>query len=532
MTITILVGSLIQNADHYINKYRDYIFLSLVIFIFLTVSFKAINDDGITQDFVKQSNEGKTHFTYLLSGKVIDAKAVFYQSHGSFSYILSELSFKLFHSTFKLLDSASARHIIIPLLLVFFLIPFYFFVKQYFGTFISVASILIFISTPIVIGESFNNLKDVPLLIFISLSLFSFITWFCSNKIKYLYFFFLYGALAICIKVYALIIFAILFFWLLILKCTKSFSKHNYYRKNLLKHIVLGCFLLVVIFIVFFKPAFWGVQNKISYLQFWLIMTKILYISDSWTWNAYTFQQMFYRMPLLMLISFALGLLSLILSKKKNIISVFFIVWLLMHLILHCLPRLGLYQQVRLFIACTVPFSIISAVGISQVRSLFKNNYLAIGLLISTVMLNLYGIISVYPYERCYFNFFAGGLKGAQEKRIKHAYDVQFDSQKEVSYWFDLNAKPNAKVIVLYNRSIVYDMLGYMVKSHLRRNDIQVKGSYDIRKESVKRNTYIVFIPLPELFEQRQFIEQKLNFKKVYTIERQKGEIASIYYKM
>ena len=199
------------------KKHPIDILVLFIVFVFIVLSLFLLPHYGPIMDSPKHYYEGRVNLDYLLTGIFRESKDEWKQMHGAFTFILAELSKRIFFDKLNLLDQISARHLIVPVMSGLFLLPFYFFVKRYFGEIAGLASILIFITYPHYFGHTFNNLKDIPVTIFLSLSIMSFVFWYLENNLKYLYLFFVCIGLAICIKLYALISILILFAWIILL---------------------------------------------------------------------------------------------------------------------------------------------------------------------------------------------------------------------------------------------------------------------------------------------------------------------------
>ena len=140
----------------------------LFIAAFLIASFFIINDYGAILDSQKNYHEGEVNLNYVLSGK-IEQRDLRWQMHGAFSFMLADASRRLLCNRLNLLDPISARHVILPILSAFFMYPLFLFVRRHWGDWQGLMTIACFAMYPAIFGHTFNNLKDVPLLIFFSL---------------------------------------------------------------------------------------------------------------------------------------------------------------------------------------------------------------------------------------------------------------------------------------------------------------------------------------------------------------------------
>ena len=126
-----------------------------------------------------------------------------------FANILSAITCYIFYQKLHLLDLISAHHIIIPILTAVFLYILFRFVKRYWGSFAGLVSVLTLITYPRFFGHSFNNIKDVPLIIFSSIAIMHFTEWFLKHKIRYLYYGFIFLGFALAIRADAILVLVI-----------------------------------------------------------------------------------------------------------------------------------------------------------------------------------------------------------------------------------------------------------------------------------------------------------------------------------
>lgn len=244
-----------------------------------------------------------------------------------------------------------------------------------------------------------------------------------------------------------------------------------------------------------------------------------------------------------MLIFGAAGLVISLIRFRKKSINILLVLWMLIPIIIPCLPyTLHYHSSLRLFLVFAVPFSIFSVIGFtSLVRILAKYSKLneVIFMLFFGVMMvgsNIWGVISTHPYQTTFFNSLAGGLKGAQEKKIAFSWDYWLHSYKEAGRWLNENALKDSKVIVLYR---IMGMHRSNPHFNLMRYSISRKDIHIIRVPTIPtlhgrilalHKTYIVFIPFNYLRSSKPYLESEESCQIVYQITRQGGEICTIYY--
>ncbi len=510
----------------------DYSFI-LFLALFLIASFIIIHDYGQHIDSFKNFTEGDMQLTYLLTGKAEDLSR-WNQIHGSFSYMLAELSKRILYEKLHMLDPIVSRHIILPLLTSLFLVVLYFFVKKHFGALEGLTTTVTLVTIPSYFGHMFNNLKDIPLLIFFSLSIISFAEWRFTKRLIYLYGFFVFLGIALSIKIFALLILVILFFWLFFLP-----ENFLYKSKKLNLNFICGILITIVIVLVFYMPLFWAVEDKVKFLQQLYFEMKLVTTTNDPTWDFIPLINILYRIPVILLGFSIFGLFKILINKKSPL-DVLLILWLLIPVFIHILPHVGNYNNgLRLFIVFLVPLAILSVNGVNYISEKLSNNLdfnqnkLKIILIVLMIFFNLYGIISTHPYETTYFNSFASGLSGAQKKKLPQACDYWLNSYKEAEAWLDKNAIANAEVIYPFGALLDYYYLENIMRYALSRKDITVYSGFDYIKNGIAdKNAYVVYVPLDYALHLEPILENPNVYKNVHEIKRQGGNILTIYQKI
>jgi len=219
--------------------------------------------------------------------------------------------------------------------------------------------------------------------------------------------------------------------------------------------------------------------------------------------------------------------------KHKRPLDLLLLVWLLMAVFLPSTPIQNVHDGLRHFLVFLVPFSYFAALGIEGMSHLVEEKLglkkerllLIIGILV--IGMNIGHIVKVHPYQTTFFNVFAGGLKGAQEKQIPYAFDYWHNSYREAVGWVNQHAGKNSFMLVINADSRA------MMNYYDLREDIK---SDFIQKLPIPRNSYVV-VPtrtgwpnMKESFLERIYAELK-TLAPVYQISRQGGKILTIYYK-
>ncbi len=515
--------------------------------IYLLTAFFILPGYGINYDSPKNFTEGQVNLDYLLTGKssVADQVLIVYQIHGSLFFMIAELSKRIFHDLLGWLDPISARHAILPVLVFIFLNIFFRTLQKKTTTQIAFLTCLILLTLPHFWGYAFNNIKDIPLLIFFSFTIFAFHEWYKTGyqKNRYLYAIFLAWGFALLSKSTAVLAPAILLIWLatlvwIIRNKPNQFPSVRPPLKGLLSrgnlsHALLGFSLVILMILLFYMPAFYSVGNKAA---FWEVKMSIArgVGHESRKWSLIPWIKIVHMLPVLTLLTAVLGVVSSFFRKSLNSWTCLMLCWLLSVLLVACTPLFPVYGGIRLFIVFLVPFCFFTASGIIGLGGLLAKvtrlRAESASWLVGTICIaiQVWGITSTHPYETTFFNALAGGLKGAQEKNLPDASDVWLTSYGEASRWLNHNASDGAHVWVP-------SLDGYAILSHYpSRNDLT--RSF-VTRVPLPQNSFLImtlgdacWIGVQE-GRQHALRHEISAMVKVYEIKRQGGEILTIYHK-
>jgi len=514
------------------------VYFGLAVFLFAALFL--VRDYGMNIDSQKNFREGEMNLNYILTGQV-DEFVLEWQMHGTYIFMAADLSKRLLHDTLHLYDATAARHIILPFMTAFFLAILFYFVRSHWDALHALAAVGTLLTFPYFWGHSFNNLKDMPLLIFFSLSIMSFVQWTVSRALRYYYGFFILWGCALAIKAYAFYIPVLLVLWMLLRPKDRE-SKGSSPRRGLIVHTIAGLSITSVIVLVLYAPAFWGVANKLFFLRAWHDHARHITWGHSSPFNLNSFVQVFFRTPLLVLVFALIGLFEAARACRRFPLYSLLLIWLFVPLAIPCFPRTLIYHNgMRLFIVFLVPFCLLSSVGMARSAGYLAKRLKANGRMLSsaavslTVAASLWGVVSTHPYQTTFFNALAGGLKGAQEKSIADSWDYWLNSYREAERWIDRCGAADARVVGLYMAGTPPFFNTDLVGDAIDRPDLKVFHFPAVPASGgeieIPDNTYVIFVPFDYLHMSRLAMEQSGRFEKVYTISRQGGEVCTIYYK-
>ncbi len=531
------------------------IFAIILILIYTVSSFFLVKDYGITIDEPAGFGLGHKYLYYYHTGHLdmkddlpeIADHPCFYNRHAKefyfhewpFANTLSAITCYLFFQKLNILDPVSAHHIIIPLLMLLLLFFLFLFVKKYWGSLAGLLSVLALLTYPRFFGHTFNNIKDISEIAFFSITIMLFAQWVMSEKLKYLYWSFIFWAFALATKMDAVFIPIILFLW-------QIPTLYTYLRQNIaiktrtLFHIIAGFFIAALTTVTLFpllQP--WPYKNI---KDFFIIAPKYIYNMLRQTcaignninisWNLYAPTYIAYTTPILMLLFFIIGFGYLLFSIRRQKLNLLLLIWLLLPIVRHSFPKVNHYDGLRHFLIFVVPFAIIISQGIifsakmiSKKLNLQKELLLTSFFALLLFIPNIYTLITLHPFQTTYFNFLVGGLKGAQEKDIPFSSDYWYNSLRKAADWLNKNAKNNAHITPLS-----YELLYF----YSLRDDLKI---IRLEKDKIPSNTYLINVPRKwiRLDQKEPTLKEKYpeinRLEAVYQIKRQGGEIVTIYYK-
>ncbi len=508
--------------------------------LFLIAALFVIDDYGMNKDSQKNFGEGRLHLNYLLTGSV-DRGLLQWQMHGAYVFIAADAAKRLLHDRLGLLDATAARHVILPGMTAAFLAFLFLFAKRQWGAIHGLAAAGLLLSYPYYWGHTFNNLKDVPLLVFFSLTIMCFVEWSRTRRARFFSGFFVLLGLAVAVKTYALFAVLILMLWG-VARFRPRGMRAGLPRPRSMLPALAGVAVTAAVVLVLYAPAFWGIGDKMSFLEAWRAHVKEITYGAKGSFSPNPFVQALFRTPLLVLIFALVGLTAAARRWRESSVNSLLILWLLVPLVISSLPRTLVYHDgMRHFMVFLVPLCLLAAVGIGECagfaarRMKKRAEPLFAAAAAAAIGAGFWGIVSTHPYQVTFFNALAGGLKGAQEKGIPDACDYWLNSYREAGRWIDRNGAPHARVIGMYVSGTLPYFHTDLVKDAVRRTDLTALRYPAVPSRggriAIPPNSYVIIVPFEYLGPSRRALEQSGEFRAVHTISRQGGEICTIYHK-
>ena len=489
---------------------------------FLLLSFFLMHDFAPNIDSQKNFMEGEINLTCLLRGP---CPAYIYQTHGALFFMAAEISKRVLNDAFHWLDPVTARHLLLPFLSAFFFVCFYRFLRKHVSSWVGLGAITLLATYPVFIGNTYNNLKDVPLFIFMSLSIMGFAEWELTGQIRWLYAFFGMLGIAVCSKLYALLVLPILLIWklALLLFYKEEEKKDAPGARTVLLHGLAGLACSLALIILFFSPLFMGQPDKLAFLKILFRENRDLITGGfPMKWRIFPLLHAVYQTPAVILGFAIAGILLIAFMIRENKLYTLFLLWLFIPLLLGCSPWILYYNGMRHFLVFLPPFMLCAAWAIVSIsrfisaRLRWKEAFISSGLLLLLLGNNLAANISVHPYQTVFFNTLAGGLQGAQKKQIGTCWDYWLNSYNEAGRWLDQRAAPNATVVTLYPSRTSSKFNTDLLLYSLTRKDLRVfRADWIPSNLRGASNTYFLFVPIKNPARIKAFFENKSIFRKV-----------------
>lgn len=232
----------------------------LIFLIFLLMGVLIYDDYGISWDETYHRINGFVSLNFVRDVFSLDTypgieheNKAFAQAAKSYG-VLFDLPMALIEKKFNIYDSRDyflLRHFFNFLVFFISCIFFYFLLSKRFSQTLSIIGLIFLILSPRIFTESFYNLKDVLFLSFFIISLFYAINFIDKLSYKNAFLSGLFCALAISVRVLAIIVpFIVIFFFILSALDKNKFLKNNIYK------LIIFLFSLVI-FTILFWPYLW-----------------------------------------------------------------------------------------------------------------------------------------------------------------------------------------------------------------------------------------------------------------------------------
>lgn len=333
--------------------------------------------------------------------------------------------------------------------------------------------LFLFTVSPIFIGHSYNNLKDVPFA-FAYISgiwlIFRFIGK--SGKVSFTNAALLTLSFAFCISIRAggLILICYLAFFFIVHYFMKYVEKGNVNCREIIRKTAWIFAMSLIAFLLSSLLWPYALQDPIrNIIESYRVMAHYpstfrqlfegkLEWSDYMPWY-YLFKSMAITIPVVViagLIVFSF-FIRRVLDDKQRLNYAFLAFTVIFPLVFAVFEKSNLYSSWRQFLFVYPGMLILSAAGISLFLETSVNRYLRIAFISIMLVLSVNPVrfmIKNHPYEYIYYNEFAGGVRGAY---ARYELDYYYTSQTEAAKW----------------------LTGYLEKN-IVKGPVKVSATYDV----------------------------------------------------
>ena len=410
---------------------------------------------------------------------------------------------------------------------------FYKIVAERFGNkFYSIIFTFLYLSSPRIFAESFYNNKDIVFMALIVCSLYFALKNFTNLNYKNLFYFSLFSAFATNVRVMGILIFGLFLFFLFL----DSLEEKKFLKKNITKIIFLIFSYLIILYV--FWPFLWKspLTNLIftikSFANFNWSGEGILYLGNyhrgsNLPWH-YIPVWILATMPIILMLFFLVGLIKKSVNISKNILNLseknklwkntnekkdffvllFFVTPIFLVILLNS-TLYGGWRHLYFIYPCIIYLASIGMVFFLSDKIFLKYKKIFYILIMASVLINLYNLIRLHPYQNVYFN-------SLFEKKANKLF--------EIDYWGLGNASS----------------LKFLAKNKFDGNKLEIKvSSYTPLSYSLlilddnEKNLFLnmgttnknqKFLFTNYIFESNPNFEKKYsisnNYEKIYTLRR------------
>lgn len=534
----------------------EYIMLSLIVLVFFLTATLTLKNYGISWDEgLGNLFFGERYMYYFLTfqEKYLDFKANIFKDTKTFNLYPSPFrdlphEFPPFADTIsagfmlilgevtKFMDPVDAFHFAKIFMATVFLIIFFFVIKKYLSWQIALSSVFFLAFYPRFWGDIHFNPKDIPLLIFFSLTIFSYKRWLQNKSPLNVFVVGLLAGATIAIKANAVFIpfILILGLWKIDHSFDELKEKIPILVNELIQHI--GMMVIALLTYIVSWPYLYVQNNPINgILKYFSFI-----ISQGGRRGPIEFQiaplvQVITTMPEIMLIFLIIGLVYSLnqIIKTPNSIYRLFIFWLIVPIARVCMPGMVNFDGIRHFLEFLPASCVLAGIGLWQTGVLFKKKLpvygklLFNGIVIITIINISYALISTNPHQYLYYNRLIGGISGAREKfGPNEVTDYWGVSYRKGINWINENAEKDAKVIVP-----VAGWLVELTEPIWMRDDIEYLSIESvINLKQLNDTIFVMVLERPGYFDQvAEYVVE--NFDEVFVESIQGVKLMTIYHK-
>jgi hypothetical protein len=421
-------------SEDYARYYRDYISLTFPDPQF----YSRISNNPQYRRSIYQDD---THtFDWLMARPATE--------HPVLSDIGSSISNIILYEKLGWLSDAQAYNIFSITLASFLVGIIFYWMSTSYGYIAAIVATLSLATSSLFWSESHFNIKDIPLLVFFSIAIWTF--WKGITKERYVWVIFsaLMTGAALGTKFNTVFLPFILIPWLFIQK------------KKLLHWWWLGILYPCIVFAVFFAswPQLWykPIENFLSVISYYReVGVNIDYTPGFRTIfgiSTYAIQWILYTTYPLILFLAGIGIVFSVINFIffRDTLPILFVLWLFIPLVRASLPTTSIFGGVRHIIEYIPALSLLAGYGMHQIILHVKKRVRLVVVIVIFIAFIPYGITlwRLHPAENVYFNTFVGGLSGAKRMNLTGWGNTDGGIYTIALKWLNAHAEKGAHIAV------------------------------------------------------------------------------------
>lgn len=469
-----------------LNKGFLFFAVGLLFFVF---SLLTINDYGISWDEPTHFKRGQGYLWYLLTSDNDYSKlpaynlsraqndpqyhersiyqderhnAAFYRTidgtHPPLADILSSATNMIFYQKLGWLGDIESYHLFEIFVASLGVAALFLFVFESFGPRAAIFSTILFATYPLFWGESHFNIKDPVETSWIILTLYFLWKGVKSQSVRFILISSVFAGFGLSTKFNVIFLPLIVLPWLMLI--FKMYKREFRAFLKTRRFILAGLLYPIIVFAIFYLsyPFLWEntVENIGKVLTYYRrnALDPAFANSALADWSFYPLRWVVLTAPPLVLLGFLLSLISLkkLINQHHGFILLIFL-WFAVTIIRVSIPGVNIYGGVRQIMEYIPAISILAGLGFA--RLLFgRSKMVTLGTLLIVITLSLYQLVRLHPNENVYFNFLAGGLKGAVGAGVPAAGNSFGNAYYQGVQWINENSTSNAKLALLQGSEV------------------------------------------------------------------------------
>lgn len=457
--------------------------------------------------------------------------------HPPVSDILEAMSNRIFYEKLGLLGDIEAYHVYVTITAAVAVLGVYYIGLVGFGSVAGVFAAITLALYPVFFAESHFNIKDIPELACITISIISFYFWVTTRKIDWFITLCLSFFIGVGTKLNILFLPFILAPWLITMRKTETFRQW-WLTKPLLLLATLGAGAFISLLLVW--PYTWDAP-----------ITRILDVITAYVAEGVTdpilqvaspfllpggidygpILLLLAQTPLISLLFFIVGVIVLVLARVKkqrypHNMDVLIFVWFSIPLLRVVRPGADTFQAMRTYMEFLPALALVAGVGGAACIRAIQNHWKSKAKRSTSYIFGLCYVLALvtvlvrfHPNENVYFNALVGGPKGAWQKGLYTWRTSYHNPYRQAINWLNIHAKEGAHLAYL-------DGTMQSIPSIWLRPDIAL-GSYFSGFE--KKGEYIISLVFPKPPSVFGYLYMKRFLKPVYEVTAGGIPLVSVY---